>query len=60
MIVLDDDAETLEKIFNHVELVGTSRDNPYALEREIPVFICKDPKKPGWLSSGWARLKRWR
>jgi hypothetical protein len=40
-------------------LVGTSRDNPYALERELPVFICRGAKF-GNLAQLWPRLKKWR
>jgi hypothetical protein len=60
MIVLDDSAETLGKIFNSVEFVGRTPDNPYALEKNLPVFMCKDPKTPGWLQKEWPRLKHWR
>jgi hypothetical protein len=59
MIVLDDRKETLEQEFEHVEFVGVSPDNPYALEREIPVFICKGAKF-GSLEKLWPKLKRWR
>jgi hypothetical protein len=58
MIVLDDRKETLEKLFDHVEYVGASADNPYALEREIPVFICKGAKF-GTLAQLWPKLKKW-
>jgi hypothetical protein len=58
MIVLDDDKKTLDKLFEHVELVGTS-DNPHALERNIPVFICKGSKF-GSLTTLWPKLKHWR
>ena len=57
---LDDDTDTLGKTFNSVEFVGYSPDNPYALEKHIPIFICKNPKKPGWLQEDWPRLKHWR
>ncbi len=59
MIVLDDNRETLEKLWESVEYVGTSVDNPYALERNIDVFICKGAKF-GTLAQLWPRLKRWR
>jgi hypothetical protein len=36
MIVLDDRRERLEQLWEHVDYVGTSADNPYALEKEIP------------------------
>ena len=58
LIVLDDKKEVLEKLFEHVEFVGTS-DNPYALERNIPVFLCKGAKF-GSLEKIWPQLKKWR
>ena len=58
MIVLDDDRADLERLFEHIELVGTS-DHPYALEREIPVWLCKGSKF-GTLAELWPRLKKWR
>ncbi len=58
LIVLDDRREVLEREFEHVEYVGMS-DNPYALEREVPVFICRGAKF-GSLAEIWPRLKRWR
>lgn len=59
LIVLDDSRESLERLFEHVEYVGQSADNPYALEREIPVFICRGAKF-GTLADLWPRLKKWR
>src|SRR6266851_827492 len=59
LIVLDDSREVLEREFEHVESVGKSADNPYAMEREIPVFICRGAKF-GSLAGIWPRLKRWR
>src|ERR1700730_3288680 len=44
MIVLDDEREVLERLWEQVESVGRSADNPYALEKEMPVFICKGAK----------------
>jgi hypothetical protein len=41
-----------------VEYVGSS-DNPYALERDIPVYICRGAKF-GSLATLWPRLKKWR
>jgi Dolichyl-phosphate-mannose-protein mannosyltransferase len=58
LIVLDDRREVLEREFEHVEYVGMS-DNPYALEREVPVFICRGAKF-GSLAEIWPRLKKWR
>jgi hypothetical protein len=59
MIVLDDKREVLEQLWDNVEYVGTSADNPYALEREIDVFICKGAKF-GTLAQLWPRIKKWR
>ncbi len=58
LIVLDDKKEVLDQLFEHVEYVGTS-DNPYALERNIPVFICKGAKF-GSLQNLWPDVKKWR
>ena len=59
LIVLDDHRERLEKLFERVDLVGSSRDNFYALERDIPVYICRGAKS-GTLADLWPRLKKWR
>lgn len=59
MIVLDDTQEKLETLFEHVEYVGTSEENPYALEGEVPVFICRGAKF-GTLEKVWPALKKWR
>jgi hypothetical protein len=58
MIVLDDRREVLEGLFEHVELVGTTPDNPYALERQLPVYICRGAKF-GTLAQVWPKLKHW-
>jgi len=58
MIVLGDRRKRLEELFDHVEFVGTSADNPYALEKEIGVFICRGPKF-GTLAQFWPQVKRW-
>jgi Dolichyl-phosphate-mannose-protein mannosyltransferase len=58
MIVLDDRKEVLDKLFEHVEYVGSS-DNPYALERHIPVFLCRGAKF-GSLAKLWPNVKKWR
>ena len=57
LIVLDDKKERLDELFEQVEYVGTS-DNPYALERHVPVFICRGAKF-GTLARIWPQLKRW-
>ncbi len=36
MIVLDDEREKLEQLWQQVDYVGTSAANPYALEQQIP------------------------
>jgi Dolichyl-phosphate-mannose-protein mannosyltransferase len=59
LIILDDRRERLEELFTDARFVGTSADNPYALEREIPVFICRG-RKFGTLADLWPSLKRWR
>jgi hypothetical protein len=58
LIVLDDTWESLEEKFERVEYVGTS-DNPYALERNVPVYICRGAKF-GTLADVWPSLKKWR
>jgi hypothetical protein len=59
LIVLDDDRETLEKLFEQVEYLGPSAPNPYALESEIPVYICRGAKF-GTLADLWPKVKHWR
>ena len=59
MIVLDDRPSRLNEIFENVQYVGTSADNPYALEKEIPVFICRG-RRFGTLAEVWPHLKKWR
>jgi Dolichyl-phosphate-mannose-protein mannosyltransferase len=59
MIVLGDRRERLQQLFNQVEYVGTSADNPWALESQIGVYICKGAKF-GTLTRIWPQLKRWR
>jgi hypothetical protein len=59
MIVLDDSREKLETLWESVEYVGTSPDNPYALEKEIPVYICHRAKF-GTMAQIWPLIKRWR
>jgi hypothetical protein len=59
LVVLDDRRERLEELFEHVEYVGTSADNPYALERQIPVYVCRGARF-GTLEKVWPQLKKWR
>ncbi len=59
MIVLDDTKENLEALWQHVEYVGQSADNPYALEKQIDVYICKGSKFGSW-AAFWPKVKKWR
>lgn len=59
MIVLDDKRETLLQYWNNVEYVGTSAENPWALEQQIPVYICTG-KKFASLRELWPKVKHWR
>ncbi len=59
MIVLGDRRKRLEELFQQVDYVGTSADNPWALESEISVYICRGAKF-GTLTQLWPQLKRWR
>lgn len=59
MIVLGDRRERLEELFQQVDYVGTSADNPWALESQISVNICRGAKF-GSLSQLWPQLKHWR
>jgi hypothetical protein len=59
MIVLDDSRENLERLWDKVDYVGASADNPYALEKQIDVYICRGAKF-GTLAQLWPDLKRWR
>ncbi len=59
MIVIGDRRQRLEELFDSVQYVGTSADNPYALEKEISVYICRGSKF-GTLQRVWLHLKKWR
>jgi hypothetical protein len=59
MIVLDDRKEVLERHWTQVEFVGRSAPNDWALEQQVPVFICKGKKFDSWVNV-WPHLKRWR
>jgi hypothetical protein len=58
LVVVGDNKERLAQLFDYVELAGISY-NRYALERNVPVFICKRPKF-GSLSELWPKIKKWR
>jgi hypothetical protein len=60
LIVLDDSRQRLEALFTDVEFVGNSPDNPYALEKNIPIYICHGKKWTGSLAWLWPNLKKWR
>jgi len=59
LIVLGDRRERLQELFEHVDYVGTSADNPWALERQISVYICRGSKF-GTLGTLWPQIKKWR
>jgi Dolichyl-phosphate-mannose-protein mannosyltransferase len=59
LIVLSDSRGRLERLFEQVEYVGTSADNPWALESQISFHICRKPKF-GTLNDLWPKLKHWR
>ena len=59
MIVLDDSRENLEALWQHVDYIGQSADNPYALEKQIDVYLCQGSKFGSWANL-WPKLKRWR
>jgi hypothetical protein len=59
MIILGERKEVLEAYFDSVQFIGISPDNPYALETEIGVDICRGPKF-GTLAQVWPKFKKWR
>jgi len=59
LIVLDDNRESLEQLFEQVEYQGKSAPNRYALENELSVYICHGAKF-GTLAQLWPQLKKWR
>src|SRR5271157_1429791 len=59
MIVLGDRRERLEQLFEHVDYVGTSTLNPWALEPQVGVYICRGKKFESW-AGFWPKVKRWR
>ena len=58
MIVLDDSQEVLDRLFTQVEFVGLSAPSEWALEQQIPVFLCKGKKFDSWANI-WPQLKHW-
>ncbi len=59
LIVLGDTPAKLQTLFQQVEYIGTSTDNPWALERRVDVYLCKGAKF-GTLTEVWPKLKHWR
>ena len=59
MVVVGDRAERLQELFADVQYVTTSAPNPYALETELGVFICRYAKF-GSLEQVWPKIKVWR
>jgi hypothetical protein len=57
MIVLDDDRQTLERLFGSVELAGHVF-HPYSMPyQHFDVFVCRSPRQP--LAALWPRIKRY-
>ncbi|HVR38478.1 MAG TPA: glycosyltransferase family 39 protein [Thermoanaerobaculia bacterium] len=58
MIVMDDDRETLETIFEDVQQAGIVH-HPYAMpyENDNPIFICRRPKTS--LRALWPKIRNW-
>ena len=57
MIVLDDNRETLERLFRSVELAGHV-SHPYSMPyQHFDVFYCSGIKIP--LPELWPQLKKW-
>jgi len=52
MIVLDDSKEKLEQLWENVEYVGTSADNPYAWNVRLMSSSARDQKLARSASSG--------
>jgi hypothetical protein len=59
MIVIGDRKERLQELFEDVRYVTTSAPNPYGLETELDVFICRRAKF-GSLAQVWPKIKNWR
>ena len=59
MVVIGDRKERLQELFEDVQYVTTSAPNPYALETELGVFICRRAKF-GSLAQVWPKIKNWR
>lgn len=57
MIVMDDDRETLQKLFRSVEYGGRV-EHPYSMPyQHFDVWVCRGMREP--LAQVWPRLKEW-
>jgi len=58
MIVLDDNRETLEKLFEHVELAGHV-SHPYSMPyQHFDVYVCRGLRMP--MAELWPRVKQYK
>ena len=58
MVILGDRPERLHELFQDVQYITTSAPNPYGLETELGVFICRRAKF-GSLHAVWPKIKNW-
>jgi len=58
LIVAGDRRQRLEQLFGEVDFVGVSADNPWAIEKQISFYICRQPKF-GTLRDLWPKIKHW-
>ncbi len=58
MVVLGDRKERLQELFSQVEYLGTSAENPWALQPPAAFYLCRGPKF-GSLRDLWPRIKHW-
>ena len=58
MVILADRRERMEELFERVEYITTSAPNPYALEQQLPIYICRGAKF-GSLQKLWPSIKKW-
>jgi hypothetical protein len=57
MIVLDDDRETLQRLFGSVQLAGRV-DHPYSMPYEhFDVWVCRQPRQS--MAALWPRIKKY-
>jgi hypothetical protein len=58
MLVLGDRKERLQQLFSRVEYLGTSTENPWALQRPAAFYLCRNPSF-GSLRELWPKIKHW-